>query len=199
MILDVLTKDTDFAVLSEERGWAGGTTGGLTWVVDPLDGSANYAQGIPLCDVSIALIDGAHTKLGVVYDFNRDELYTGIVGQGAWLNREPMRVSPVAERNKGILMTGLPVRRDFGDDPLNVLVSDMAVWRKVRMIGTAALAVAYVAAGRADLYREENVMFWDVAAGCALVLAAGGAVEMTEGPLDEPKTVIAHNGLLRNT
>ena len=196
LILEILTGGSDFPILSEERGWVGAPNDGLIWIIDPLDGSANYAQGIPLCAVSIALVDGTQPKLGVIYDFNRDELYLGIAGGSASLNGAAMRVSSVTEQSRGVFMTGLPARHDFSDDSLHALVSDMALWRKVRMIGTASLAIAYVASGKADLYREENIMFWDVAAGCALVLAAGGAIEVTQGPLDEPKAVAAHNGLL---
>ncbi len=196
LVLEILTAESDIPILSEERGWIGTPDDDLIWVIDPLDGSANYAQGIPLCAVSIALVESGQPKLGVIYDFNCDDLYGGIAGGSASLNGAPLRVSSVAEQNRGVLMTGLPVRHDFTDDSLQSLVSDMALWRKVRMIGTASLAIAYVACGKADLYREKNVMFWDVAAGCALVLAAGGVIEISPGPLDEPKTVTAHNGLL---
>jgi len=192
LIVGILTGDSPFPVLGEESGWQGGSKSGqLSWIVDPLDGSANYARKIPLCCVSIALVDNGKPILGVVYDFNSGDLYSGIVGQGAWLNTEPMTVSSVRERNKAILVTGLPVRRDFSPEAMAAFSQDMAEWQKVRMIGTAALALAYVAAGRADCYREENIMFWDVAAGCALVEAAGGQVSMSSGDLVEPKMVTA--------
>ncbi len=198
MIREILSQGSNIPILGEESGWSGQMdSSGLAWIVDPLDGSANYNRRIPLCAVSIALLEGNTLRLGVIYDFNAKELYAGIVGQGAWLNQDPMRVSGIRERSKSVLMTGLPVRRDFSPEALADMAADMAQWKKVRMIGSAALAVAYVASGRADYYREENTMFWDIAAGCALVLAAGGTVEISEGPLNQPKNVIAHNGHLK--
>ena len=192
LIVELLTGESPFPVLGEEAGWQGGADQtAFSWIVDPLDGSANYARQIPLCCVSIALIENGKPVLGVIYDFNSGELYSGIVGEGAWLNGTPMAVSSVRERSKAILVTGLPVRRDFSADAMAAFAQDMAAWQKVRMIGTAALALAYVACGRADCYREENIMFWDVAAGCALVEAAGGRVSLSPGDLLEPKLVTA--------
>ena len=192
LIVGVLTGGSAFPVLGEEKGWQGQSdAGSFNWIVDPLDGSANYAREIPLCCVSIALIRNEKPVLGVIYDFNSGDLYSGIVGQGAWLNGKPMTVSSVRERSKAILVTGLPVRRDFSAEAMADFAKDMSDWQKVRMIGTAALALAYVASGRADCYREENTMFWDVAAGCALVEAAGGNVSISSGDLLKPKTVLA--------
>ena len=192
LIVQILTADSPFPVLGEEAGWRGQSNAdGFNWIVDPLDGSANYARLIPLCCVSIALVQNNEPVLGVIYDFNADEMYGGIVGQGAWLNAQPITTSSVRERSKAILVTGLPVRRDFSPEAMAIFAQDMADWQKVRMIGTAALALAYVASGRADCYREENIMFWDVAAGCALVRAAGGTVSISSGDLLEPKTVSA--------
>ena len=197
MIVDLLRGGSDLPIFSEETGWQkGAREADQIWVVDPLDGSANYFQGFPLCAVSIALLDKGIPVLGVVYDFNLDELFSGIVGQGAWLNHVAMKVSDVSDPGKGVLMTGLPVRRDTSPQSLAAMAATLGQWRKVRMIGSAALASAYVAAGRADLYCEENTMMWDVAAGCALIKAAGGVAEISSGPLDEPKNVVAHNGNL---
>lgn len=197
MIVELLRGGSDLPILSEETGWqAGGQLADQAWVVDPLDGSANYFQGIPACAVSIALLDKGAPKIGVVYDFNHDELFSGIVGEGAWLNHEAISVSQVSDPGKGVLMTGFPVRREMSPDSLTAMAIALGHWRKVRMIGSAALATSYVAAGRGDLYREENTMIWDVAAGCALIEAAGGVVEISAGPMDEPKTVVAHNGKL---
>ncbi len=198
LIIDLIAAASEFPILSEETGWRNedAASAERLWVIDPLDGSANYAQAIPFCAVSIALLEQGRPVVGVVYDFNHNELFSGIVGEGAWLNHAPMHVSAVDAPGHGVLMTGLPVRRDFSSAALSRLAADLGTWRKVRMIGSAALATAYVAAGRADFYREENIMMWDVAAGCALVDAAGGHVEVSPGPLDAPKTVTVHNGRL---
>ncbi len=194
LILARLESGSDVPILSEERGWEGDPNESHCWVVDPLDGSANYARGIPVCGVSIALLDDHTPVLGVIYDFFRDEMFSGLVGDGAWLNGVPMTVSNVRERSKGVLMTGLPARMSYDEETLRNLAMEMRTWRKIRMIGSASIATAYVAAGRAEMYREEGTMLWDVAAGCALVAAAGGAYELSPGAFDLPRSVIAHNG-----
>jgi len=194
LILARLESSSDVPILSEEKGWDGGPDQSRCWVVDPLDGSANYARGIPVCGVSIALMDDHTPILGVIYDFFRDELFSGLVGEGAWLNGVPMTVSKVRERSQGVLMTGLPARMSYDEETLRNLATEMRTWRKIRMIGSASIATAYVAAGRAEMYREEGTMLWDVAAGCALVAAAGGAYQLSSGAFDEPRSVLAHNG-----
>lgn len=194
LILARLDASSNIPILSEEVGWQGKRGGPRSWVVDPLDGSANYARGIPVCGVSIALVDEFTPLLGVVYDPYRDELFSGVVGEGAWLNDVPIAVSKIRERGKGVLMTGLPARMGYDEETLQGLASEMRKWRKIRMVGSASIATAYVAAGRAEMYQERGTMLWDVAAGCALVAAAGGDYKLSEGAFDEPRNVIAHNG-----
>ena len=116
--------------------------------------------------------------------------------RGAKLNGGAIKVSSAADRGAGILATGIPARAQIDGPVFEAFMTDMLQWRKVRMIGSAAAALAYVACGRADFYRESGAMLWDVAGGCALVLAAGGRVRM-EGPaLDQPLTVAASNTAL---
>ncbi len=204
VILAQLGNGTELPIFTEESGWHGftpddgPTPGGLYWVVDPLDGTANYHRDFPLCCVSIALVDGITPVAGVIYDFNRDELFAGAQGLGATLNGAPIQVSTIDQAANGVVVTGFPIRSDFSPDALAAFATEMARWRKVRMIGSAALALAYVAAGRADTYHEENTMFWDVAAGCALITAAGGKVEITGPAPEKPLSVIATNGLIGN-
>lgn len=130
--------------------------------------------------------------LGVVDCFVMNERFTGIVGEGAWLNGAPMRVSDIADPASGILQTGVPSRASA--DSMALFEARLRTWRKVRMIGSAATALAYVAAGRAEAYRESGSMIWDVAAGCALVEAAGGVFRIDGGALDKPLEVAAANG-----
>ena len=132
----------------------------------------------------------------VVYDFNRHELFSGLVNEGAWLNRRPISVSDIKESERGILYTGFPVAGDFSDENSIAFMRFARQWRKVRMIGSAAISLAYVACGRAEYYHERNTMFWDVAAGLALVVAAGGAIEFFGDRLDAPQDVHANNGLV---
>lgn len=166
-------------VLAEESGEHGMVDGGAPfWVVDPLDGTFNFSRGIPLCCVSIALCVGTEPVLGVIHDFNTGNLFSAVVGEGAWLDGEPMRVSAVEESGKGVLVTGLPTFRNFDDASMQGFLDEIRRFKKVRMLGSAALMLANVACGRADAYAEDDIMLWDVAAGAALVKAAGGYVDV---------------------
>ena len=193
LILAALEKASLYAVISEEAGWVRATARGdrFIWAVDPLDGSVNYLRDYPHCAVSIALLDNGQPILGVVDCFALNERFTGIVGEGAWLNGAPMRVSDIGTPASGILQTGVPSRAT--PDSMRLFEERLKTWRKVRMIGSAASALAYVAAGRAEAYRESGSMIWDVAAGCALVKAAGGEFRITGERLDQPLEVAACN------
>lgn len=175
-IITRLRRDSEFAILSEEAGAIGARrdAGDLRWIVDPLDGSVNYQRGLPLSAVSIALWDGDQPRVGVVYDFARDELFSGVVGQGAWLNGAPMRVATATDEAQSVLCTGFPAATDFATEAVAGFVDQVRRYKKVRLLGSAALSLAYVAAGRADAYVERDIKLWDVAAGLALVRAAGG-------------------------
>lgn len=194
LILAALERAAPFPIISEEAGWVRASVSGskFVWAVDPLDGSVNYLRSYPHCAVSIALLDDGNPVLGVVDCFALMECFTGAVGLGAWLNGAPMRVSSIAEPAKGILQTGLPARAS--DDSMRLFEARLKSWRKVRMIGSAASALAYVAAGRAEAYRESGSMIWDVAAGCALVKSAGGDFRISGNNLDAPLEVAASNG-----
>lgn len=194
LILSQLSERTTFPIISEETGWTRAHERGdrYVWAVDPLDGSVNYLRRYPHCAVSIALLQDGAPVLGVVDCFVTDERFTGLVGEGAWINGAPMRVSDIAEPSSGILQTGVPSRAS--DASMKLFEHRLKNWQKVRMIGSAATALAYVAAGRAEAYRESGSMIWDVAAGCALVKAAGGEFRIDGAGLDKPLEVAAGNG-----
>ncbi|HYD73897.1 MAG TPA: inositol monophosphatase [Candidatus Binatia bacterium] len=196
LILEMLKRATPYPIISEEAGWARARERGdrLVWAVDPLDGSINYLRHYPHCAVSIALLDDGAPVLGVVDCFVLGERFTGAAGEGAWLNGAPLRVSEIADPAQGILQTGVPARA--GEESMRHFEQRLRTWRKVRMIGSAASALAYVAAGRAEAYRESGSMIWDVAAGCALVKASGGKYHISaEQGLDAPLEVAAWNGV----
>lgn len=199
IVVAALKRAGPIPILSEETGWIGAEEGGehdLAWAVDPLDGSVNYIKGFPHCAVSIALLRNGRPVLGVVDCFLLGETFAGLVGAGAWMNGARISVSAVAKREEGILNTGIPARAKTDEASFNTFMNEMLKWRKVRMLGSAAAALAYVAAGRADFYRESGSMIWDVAAGLALVEAAGGHIKM-EGPAtDQPMVVAASNAAL---
>jgi myo-inositol-1(or 4)-monophosphatase len=178
LIKGIIESESNFPILAEESGKSADNLGNTFWVVDPLDGTANYARDIPLCCISIALVQNLNPVIGVIYDFNNDDLYEGTKETEALLNNKLINVSDTAERNKGILVTGLPNATDYSDEAMLRMVKDFQSWRKVRMIGSAAMAAVYVASGKADLYKEFGTYLWDVAAGAAIVSAAGGVAEI---------------------
>ena len=175
----ILTKKSSFPILAEESGKPDGVLEETFWVVDPLDGTANYTRDIPLCCVSIALMHKMEPVIGVVYDFNNNNLYEGSFNGEAKLNESIIKVSDVNEPKEGILVTGLPNNTDYSDSALLKMVKDFQEWRKVRMIGSAAIASCYIASAKADVYKEFGTYLWDVAAGAAIVNAAGGKAEIT--------------------
>jgi myo-inositol-1(or 4)-monophosphatase len=188
-----LRQQTSFEILSEEGGiLEGRSKDTLRWIVDPLDGSFNYLRGIPLCCVSVGLWEKDEPLLGAVYDFNRDELFSGIVGEGAWLNGAAMQASKTPTVDRAVLCAGFPVGTDFSPEALHEYVGLVAQYKKMRQLGSAALMLAYVAAGRADAYYERDIKIWDVAAGLALVQAAGGRIVC--GRSDAPQALTVYAG-----
>ncbi|MBB2976655.1 myo-inositol-1(or 4)-monophosphatase [Microbacterium endophyticum] len=167
--------------LGEESGSAGETTG-LTWVVDPIDGTVNYAYGIPSYAVSIAAVSGSSNpetwvnEIGVVFNPMSGELFHATRGGGAWLGETRLQMSPEPTEAGALLATG------FGYDPathaaaLALLARVMPLARDIRRIGAASLDLAFVAAGRLDAYYERGLHPWDHAAGALLVSEAGGRV-----------------------
>jgi myo-inositol-1(or 4)-monophosphatase len=164
-----LSQHATLPVLGEEQGWENGPAEGPHWVVDPLDGSFNYYRGIPLYAVSIALCIGRTPLLGAIYDPERDELLTGGAGLGLFLNGVALNPAPPPRQ---ILATGFPSYAD-PDVVCARLAAQTKEWKKIRMLGSAALSLAWVAMGRLDGYAETNIMWWDVAAGIALAQGAG--------------------------
>ena len=175
LILDILSSESKYSVLAEEAGKSSDNLGEIFWVVDPLDGTANYNRNIPICCVSIGLISNMKPLIGVIYDFNNDDLYVGdSINNSTTVNNIKIHVSDIQNKQDGVLITGLPFNTDYSDEALGKLISDMHAWKKVRMIGSAAMASCYVASGKADLYQENGIYLWDILAGAAIVESAGG-------------------------
>jgi myo-inositol-1(or 4)-monophosphatase len=189
------------AILAEEAGDVTGVASEFKWIVDPLDGTTNYAHGYPVFCVSIALEHRGRVVVGVVYDPIRDELFAAERGGGATLNGRRARVSETDDLNRALLCTGFPYdvreRGDFVRHFRNFIMSAQSVRRD----GAAALDLAYVAAGRFDGFYEEGLRPWDVAAGVLLVEEAGGRVTHYDGqPFDHYHPLIAaSNGLVHES
>ncbi len=173
------------AVLGEE-GTKGDVSSALRWVVDPIDGTVNFAYGIPHAAISIALQertgprdkaayeDGYRTILGVVYDPFADEMWTAMAGQPARLNGKAMHVSNRRKLEEAIVSIGFAKSRESLEATLPYFIKLVHRVRKVRMMGSAALALTYVAMGRFDAYIERGIRLWDIAAGGLIVECSGG-------------------------
>ncbi|MDR2012440.1 MAG: inositol monophosphatase [Rhodanobacter sp.] len=161
------------AMLGEESGLSGDSRN--VWAIDPLDGTHNYLRGFPHFCVSIGLIENGEPTLGVVYDPLRDELFTGDKGNGAYLNDRRIRVGKRDGLEGTLLVTGFPYRqRRHLDAQIGMTRTLLAQAEDIRRTGSAALDIAYVAAGRVDGFYEIGLYPWDMAAACVLVREAGG-------------------------
>lgn len=187
------------AIVAEESAAGVVGSGRRTWIVDPLDGTANFVHGHPFACVSVALVDGEGPAVGVVHAPFLGEVYHGARGGGAFLNDRPIRVSELSAGPAGLYATGFPFKEGKGDPELyfRLVAEVVASSHGVRRAGAAALDCAYVAAGRLDGYFEIGVSSWDVAAGLLLVLEAGGRVSGWPGDTEPPLRsgrVLATNG-----
>jgi myo-inositol-1(or 4)-monophosphatase len=170
------------AVLAEESGPSGSEEAALRWFVDPLDGTTNYAHGVPHFAVNVAVADADGLAAGATLDPLRGELFVAGRGHGAWLGEDRIRVSRATELREALLCTGFPY--DIQQDPepvLRLFRAYLGRARAVRRFGAAALDLAYVACGRFDGFWEMKLKAWDVAPGILLVREAGGAVADFDG------------------
>lgn len=192
-----LTQTTGLPCLSEEDAASHGMPSGNepVWIVDPLDGSMNFTRGLPLYCVSIALWCGGEPLIGVVHDMARG---VTMVGHDGFAEAEgaPMHVSRVDDLNRAVLATGFPVRMDTSPDTAGWFLRLADAFKKVRMLGSAALSLAWVAQGKLDVYFEKDIMVWDIAAGAALVRGAGGVCVMRPGNHPLSLDVLAANANL---
>jgi myo-inositol-1(or 4)-monophosphatase len=199
----------EVALLGEE-GVVGLADAEFRWVVDPIDGTVNFAYGIPHACVSIALQqrvsakaaeydDGYQTLLGVVYDPFCDELWTGIRGEPARLNGRAIRVSQRRKLNEAIVSIGFAKSRESIEATLPYFNKLVYRIRKIRMMGAAALGLTYVATGRFDAYIERGIRLWDIAAGGLIIECAGGEFWQRAIPGEHFYRMVASNGLLRRS
>lgn len=191
----------DHAVLGEELGGASSVPPGPCWIFDPIDGTTNFARGLPIFCASLALEIDGRAEIAAVYDPNRRELFTAERGQGAALNGRPLRVSTTQALIDAVLVTGFPydVHRRV-DDIVGLFGAFVGRARAVRRLGSAALDLCYVAASRLDASWEVDLKPWDVAGGALIVEEAGGRVTGLAG---EPFTsrggqVVATNAHLHS-
>ena len=171
----IKTAYPDHAILAEESGAHAGND--YVWIIDPLDGTTNFLHGFPQYAVSIALKHKGKLEVGVIYDPLRDELFTAKRGGGAMLNNRKLRVTQPNSLKGALLGTGFPFKTDTHLDAyVGMFRSLTTECAGIRRAGSAALDLAYVAAGRLDGYWEIGIMEWDMAAGILLIKEAGGVV-----------------------
>ncbi len=192
----LLGEFTEHGFLGEEGGNVGNAESEFQWVVDPIDGTVNYYYGIPHFCVSIALQRGGETVVGVIYDPMRDEMWSVTAADTApALNGREISVSSRERLADAVITVGFSKTKESMDVGLEKYKKIGYRVRKTRMLGSAALALTYIACGRLDAYVEESVNLWDIAAGVLLVQKAGGKITLTT-PEHAPEclSIVATNG-----
>ncbi len=187
MFIREMLSSTGVPVIGEEHG------GDLSviesdapyWVVDPIDGTYNYLRNMPGVCVSIGLMRGKKPVVGAIYDFTRDELFLGGKGFPLTLNGVEIKPRWAKDIKQAVLMTGFPSATNYDDDNLKNFVMSAQAFKKVRMVGSACVAMAWVAAGRADAYSEKRLYLWDIAAGLSLMESAGAVWEFKSAGIKE--------------
>jgi myo-inositol-1(or 4)-monophosphatase len=186
-----------YGMLAEEGGELAGEENSR-WIVDPLDGTTNYAHGLPIFCVSIALERAGEVVLGVVHDPMGEETFVAERGRGATLNDQPIKVSDTDELIRALIATGFPYDRSEMPEAIELFGRLAATTRGVRRLGSTALDLCYVASGRLDGYYERGIWPWDLAAGGVIVEEAGGRLTNYRGDkLDlDGREIVASNGRL---
>lgn len=197
----IAERHPDHQVLAEEMGGSATVPPGPCWVFDPIDGTTNYAHGLPIYCASVALEVNGAAQVAAVFDPNRKELFTAELGGGAFLNGRPLRVSSADTLVDAVLVTGFPYDiHTRVDEIVGLFSAFLGRARAVRRLGSAAIDLCYVAAGRLDGFWEIDLKPWDVAGGALIVSEAGGRVtDMDGAPFSSRgKHVLATNGMIHD-
>lgn len=197
LITEILLRQHPEHALYGEEGLVGDQASEYQWVVDPLDGTVNYFYGLPHFCTSIALRHRGEIIVGVIYDPLREEMWSGVRGEAPKFNGKEFRVSQRSVLAESVISVGLSKTGATINAGLPLLQQMVHRVRKCRMLGSAALDLAYVACGRLDAYIEQGISLWDIAAGALLVETAGGRIEMKpREDFPDKFSVVASNGLL---
>jgi len=189
----------DHGFLGEEEGQSVSGADGYRWIVDPLDGTTNYVHGLAQYSVSIGLERYGRPLVGVVYDPSADECFSAAAGLGAWVNDRPIRTSGVTRLDQALVAASLPPAVNRNHPAVAEFLAVMEVTQAVRRMGSSALNLCYLAAGRLDAYWARDTKTWDVAAGFLLVTEAGGTLTNYAGEpadLNKPQFVAAATSAL---
>lgn len=191
----------DHQVLAEEFGGSAAVPEGPCWVFDPIDGTTNFAHGLPIFCSTVALEIAGVAEVAAVYDPNRRELFTAERGGGAFLNGRPLRVSATADLVDAMLVTGFPYDvHSRIEEIVGLFAKFVGSARAVRRLGSAAIDLCYVAAGRMDGFWESDLKPWDIAGGALILAEAGGRITNMDGSAfaSRGRHVLATNGLLHD-
>ncbi len=203
IVREIRARFPEHGILAEESGLVATSAAASSdrWIIDPLDGTTNYAHQYPMYSVSIGFERDGELLCGAVYDPVRDEMFTGSRGDGAFLNGEPIAVSDVANLADGLLLTGFPyeIRKKVGP-AVDLFRSFLIEAQAVRRAGSAALDLCYLASGRCDGFWEMDLQPWDTAAGTLILLEAGGrATDFSGNPFRvESNEILASNSRIHN-
>ena len=191
-LLTYQLNETGIAVISEESPASHTIVDEVVWLIDPLDGSYNFLRSAGPSAVCVALLEGLSIQCGVVYDLQSNRLYSGGRGIGALCDGVPIAVSTQSRIESALVYTGVPSRMDMTNpQSLGRITNLLKHAQKIRMIGSAAVSLVNVASGIGDVYLEEAIMPWDVAAGIAVVEGAGGLVHAQLTSRSQPIRVVA--------
>ncbi|MBN2479299.1 MAG: inositol monophosphatase [Parachlamydiales bacterium] len=202
IIIDIIKKNyPDHKILSEEKGSIDSSSN-YQWIIDPLDGTVNFAHLIPMFCVSIGILKNNQIVSGVIYQPITNELFFAQKNKGSFLNGNPLKVTGTKNLNEAILATGFPYNlKENPDKTIERFSNILKLGVPIRRIGSAALDIAYVAAGRFDLFWETNLKAWDIAAGALILQQANGIItDFTGSPFEIKKenAIIASNNLIHD-
>ena len=178
MILKDLKKSFNHSILSEENGLSKSKIKNEPyWILDPIDGTLNYFKEIPFCCISLALWKNNEPVFGIIYDFIHEEFITGYIGVASWINNIKIKPTKSLNKHEAVLATGFPTYLDLSEKNIKYFIDNLKGYKKIRLFGSAALSLAYLALGRVDAYTEHSIKIWDVAAGIAILNALGKTPE----------------------
>ena len=194
LISEIILKQFPEHKILGEEGDSGSSKATIEWVVDPIDGTLNFAYGLPHFCVSIAARDHQQTLVGVIYDPMRDELFTATHDGPARMNGKTIQVSARTQLSECVFVIGFAKSEAAIAKGLALYQHYAPKLKKIRMMGSAALDIAWVAAGRMDAYMESTIQIWDVAAGNLILVRAGGKVQMEPNPGSQSYRIVAQSG-----
>lgn len=195
VIINKLSSSSDYPIISEEsENNLSNLSEPYSWVIDPIDGSFNLYRDLIGYVTSIALVKNGKPYMGVILNLKNGDLYYSHPDIGTFLNEKPVRVSDTESISTSVLGTGFPTYTNFEHENIISFIQKVQEYKKIRMIGSAALSLCFVACGKLDAYYEKDIKLWDVAAGLALVKNAGGSNKVTIRGEDFGLEVLANNG-----